>query len=777
MYALNRKLWRDLWRMRTQGLAIALVIAAGVAMYIMALGTVAALDDTRAAYYERYRFADVFAPVKRAPERVAERIRAIPGVRAVETRVVEEVTLTVPGFDEPVVGRVQSLPDSGRPALNEVVLRKGRFLAPDRPHEVLVSELFAEAHKLEPGDRLTAILNGHKRTLDIVGIVLSPEHIYAIPPGAFMPDDRHYGILWIGRDALAAAYDLDDAFNEVTVSLLPGASQADVIARLDRLLARYGGVGAYGREDHLSDKNLASELTQLRNMGTVAPFIFLAVAAFLLNIVVSRLIATEREQIGLLKAFGYGDIEVGWHYLKLVLTIAGIGILIGYVSGMVLARELTELYTRFFHFPFLYYRPTTGVFAVATLIAVAAAVIGTLFAVRRAVVLPPAAAMRPAAPPVYRRSLVERAGLSVLIPTSARMVIRHVLRWPRRAAVTVIGIAMAVAVLIDAMFMVDSTDFLIDIVFFHAQRQDVTVTFVEPQSRRAMYEIARMPGVLAVQPFRTVPVRLRAGQRTYRGAIEGVAEGADINRPLDVETRPLSMPDEGLVLSAKLAERLGVGRGDKVEVQALEGRRPVREVPVSALAQAFMGMPAYMEIEAVNRLMEEGPRLSGVYLRVDAAVVDRLYRDLEETPHVAKVTLQKASYRAFRDTISENMLIMTSFSIGFATLVAFGVVYNSARISLSERARELASLRVLGFTRLEVASILLGGAGAADRRCLADRVCVRLWPVLAYLGFARYRTLPHTVGGRSGDLWCGDTRGIAVGADIGTGGATSARPN
>jgi putative ABC transport system permease protein len=708
MRALDRKLLRDFWRLRAQGLAIALVIACGVATVVMSFGTMVSLDETRASYYERHRFAHVFAAVKRAPESLVARLRAIQGVRWVETRVVKDVTLDVAGMAEPAAGRLVSLPERGRPLLNDVSLRRGRYLAPGSPGEVLVSEAFADAHGLRPGDRLGATINGRRRDLRIVGVVLSPEFIYSISPGVIIPDDRRFGVLWMGRQALAAAFDLEGAFNDVSLSLLRSASAPEAIARLDALLAPYGGVGAYDRDDQPSHAYLSNEMDQLRGMGRIVPPIFLAVAAFLLNTVMSRLIDTEREQIGLLKAFGYGDLAVGWHYLKLALAVALAGVALGFVGGAWLGRELTELYTQFFRFPVLHFRLDPGIFAAAGLVSLAAAVLGTLGAVRRAVALAPAVAMLPAPPARYRPSFVERLGLGRLMGEPTRMILRQIGRFPARAALTTLGIAFSVAILVGSLFFYDAMDHMVAIYFHQAQRQDVTVTLVEPRRQSVIHEIAAMPGVLAIEPYRSVPVRLRFGHLSRRLGIEGLEPEPDLRRMLDTRLRPATLPAEGLVLSTKLAELLGAGRGDRVVVEVLEGRRQVREIAVADVVEEYIGTPAYMDRRALNRLLGEGPMVSGAHLLVDQAQATILYRRLKDTPAVAGVVLQSAALETFHETLAETMDIMVVFYILFSSLISVGVVYNSARIALSERARELASLRVLGFTRFEVSYILLG---------------------------------------------------------------------
>jgi putative ABC transport system permease protein len=609
---------------------------------------------------------------------------------------------------EPARGLLVSVPERHAPALNGLHLRIGRNVEPGRTGEVVLNEAFSEAHGLLPGDHFHAIINGRKRRLNVVGVALSPEYIYSLGPGAMMPDDRRFGVMWIGRETLAAAYDLEDSFNDVSMTLMRGALEPQVIADLDRLLEPYGGVGAYGRKDQTSHWYISNELVQLESMGTVAPLIFLGVAAFLLNIVASRLIATEREQIGLLKAFGYSRRAVAWHYAKLMLAIVMVGVLLGFAGGAWLGRGLTELYAEFFRFPFLYYRIDPGTFAVAALISIGAGLVGTLGAVRQAALLPPAVAMQPAAPPVYRKTLMERLGLDMYLAQASRMILRHIMRRPVRAGLTTLGIAMSAAILISSMFMMDSIEVIIDVQFNRIHRQDLTVSLVEAKPARILHDFEQLPGIIRVEPVRAVPVRIRNGHVSRRTALIGLAPAGDLGRLLDRDLRPVSMPPSGLVLSAKLADVLGVGRGDRLRVEAMEGRRPVGEIVVSAVVEEFIGTSAYMDLVALNRFMGEPQMISLAYLQTDSRFEEELYDKLKDAPAVAGVEIETAAVESFRETLAESMLLMTTFNIFFAGMIAFGVVYNSARISLSERGRELASLRVLGFTRAEVSWILLG---------------------------------------------------------------------
>ena len=708
MHVLDRKLLRDLWHLKGQVIAIALVVACGVATFVMALGTLGSLEGTRTAYYERYRFAHVFATIKRAPDSLTAAISQIPGVARVETRIVKDVLLDVPNLAEPATGRLVSIPERGRPILNDLTLRSGRYIATGRVDEVLVSEAFAVANDLVSGDHVLAIVNGRKRKLMITGIALSPEYIYSVGTGVIVPDDRRFGILWMSRDALAAAFDLDGAFNSVALSLLRSVNTQGVIERLDQLLKRYGGIGAYDRSDQVSNAYLSSEMDSLKTISKIVPPIFLAVAAFLLNVAIARLVATEREQIGLLKAVGYHNTTIALHYLKFALAVVTLGVLLGFVGGAWLGRLVTELYTQFFRFPFLYYRLDAGVFAVAAAITYTAGVLAALGAVRSAAALPPAMAMQPAPPASYRRTILEQLAPMARMGEPNRMILRHIARFPVRAALTTIGVSLAVAIMVGVLFFYDSIDYMIDSYYFAAHRHDASVSFVEARQDTVVQDVSRLPGALVVEPYRAVPVRLRHDHLSERTVITGLNRGGDLNRLLVGGRWTANLPSRGLILSDKLAELLGVRAGDMLRVEVLDGRRPVRDLPVVATTGDYIGTAAYMDRHALNRLMGDSPVASGAYLKVDSLAADRLFRALKDTPAVAGVSLRTAELRTFRETVAETINIQVSFYILFGSLLAVGVVYNSARIALSERGRELASLRVLGFTRNEVSYILLG---------------------------------------------------------------------
>ena len=708
MTSLDKKLLRDLRLMRGQLITVALVVACGVATYVTMRGSYESIAAAQQEYYSRYRFAEVFAHLKRAPDTLKENIASIPGVASVQARIVFEVTLDVPDLPEPAVGRLISIPERQAPMLNDLCIRRGRYIEPGRRDEVLVSEAFATANHLEVGQAIGAVINGRWERLRIAGIAISPEYVYEIRGSEVFPDNRRFGVFWMSRKTLGPAFNMEGAFNDVALTLVPGASEQEVITRLDTLLHRYGGLGAYGRYDQISNRFLSDEIVQDRITGIFVPTIFLGIAALLIHIVLSRLVGTQRGAIGLLKAFGYSNTSIALHYLKFALAAVLLGTLIGGPLGLWLGHGLARLYEDFFRFPELRFVQGQGLILSAFAISAAAACLGALGALRSVIALPPAEAMRPAAPARFRPVFAERLGLQRFVSLPARMIMRNLERRPWKAGLTTFALGMAGVILVAGFYFYDAIDYLIRVEFQTASRQDITVLLNEPHGSSARYALAGLPGVWRDEPFRAVDARLRYEHRSRRVAIMGMQTDQQLRRIVDLGLQQVKLPPEGIILSTTLGEILGVSPGSRVTVEVLEGKRQVRHVVVQGTVDDLIGTSAYMNIHALNRLLQEGGTISGAFLAVDPAIQPHLYAYLKRTPAVSGVAVRKATLASFQETIARSLGISVGALVAFACVIALGVVYNGGRIALSERANELTSLRVLGFTRREVGLMLLG---------------------------------------------------------------------
>ena len=710
--AMDRKLVRDLRGMFGQGVTIALVVAAGIAGFLTMRSTYGSLIDSRDAYYERYRFGDVFIGLERAPESLVSRLEVIPGIALAYPRVSEPVRIVLEGAVQPPIGQVVSLPPDGVPPLNGIFLREGSFPEPGRADEALLLEAFAEWWGIESGDTLRVVMNETFRQVRITGLASSPEFIFPIPPGgAAIAQEGQFAVLWMDRRGIAPVFQMEGAFNSVAFRLQQGASEAAALTAIDAVLDPYGGRGAVGRADQPSHAILEGELSQLRQFAGVIPLIFLGVAAFLLNVVMSRLLNLQRTQVAALKALGYRDLEIGTHYLKLMSGVVLVGSALGIGLGAWLGTAMTGLYATFFGFPLLEFRMGWGPPLVGAGSALLAGGLGAFGALRKILRLSPAEAMSPEPPARYRPSLLERVGVGALVGPSGRMVLREIGRRRVRTALSALAIAMAVGILVVARFTSDALDFLIDHQFYRAWKEDVTVTFTGPVPERAVRSLLPFPGVERAEGLRTTAARMRAGHRWRDIALQGYPAGATLRELVDAEGVVLPLPQGGVVLTEKLGEVLAIGLGDTVRVTLREGKTREASLVVSGLVDEMFGLMGHMRVEDLNALLGEGPNVTQALLLVDGTRFLELEAALAELPAVANVGNREAVIQAFRDQSASYLTVMMLIMTAFASVIAGGVVYNNARVAVAERARELASLRVLGFTRREISSVLLGEMG------------------------------------------------------------------
>jgi putative ABC transport system permease protein len=709
MKSLNKLLLVDMIATWRQGLAICLLLACGVATFVMTTSAMQSLDQSRERYYTQYRFADVFAELTRAPEQVANQLREISGVAQVQSRIVHSVLIDMPEMVEPASCRLVSLDDETSRSQNRIFLRQGSMPDSLGRNQAIVSESFAAAHALQPGDSLKVNMGGRKETIRIVGIGLSPEFVYAVQPGLLLTDNRRFGILWMPRRQMEAAFNMEGAFNSVTMTLRSLASIRHVIIQIDRILKPYGCRGAYTREDQESDRRLSDEMHQMRSMAYVTPFIFLGVACLLVNIVLNRLVHQQKEQIASLRAFGYRRTELVLHYLKFLCVLVCVGAAVGLFVGQRLAWWMTDTYAVFFKFPIVLHEFALREALLAVGIGLTAALIGGISALRKVVRLEPAIAMRPDPPQTFGGSLLDRLGLGWSVSPVMRMIIRRLEANRLATLLSVLGIALGLAILVLGSFMEDTIAFVMDVQFGRAQRQDVMLTFNEKISASAAYDVMHLPGVSRVEPFRNVSVRLRHGIKQRRLGLMGLEPQPALFRVLDELQRPILFPEnQGLTITQKLAEILDVKLGDELVVEVLESDRQPQKLVIASIFPNFTDPAAYLNRNDLQRFMRESEVLSGVFLSVDPSKLDDLYKAVKESSAVAGVLDNNAARLNFRQLIQENTRLMRMVNSIFGMIIAFGVLYNAALITLAESGRDLATLRVIGFSRNQVSSILIG---------------------------------------------------------------------
>lgn len=707
-HPLDRKLLRDVWRMRIHAAAVALVLGCGLSVYIMSVGMRGSLERTRADYYAAYRMMDLAADLVRAPDRVAVDLERIPDIAAIETRIGGYALLDAPQIVEPASARLVSLPLDGRPRINDLAMVRGRWPDPAKAEEAIVSEAFATALGLEIGARLAATIHGRRHVLTIVGIANAPEFVFVSAPGELFPQPERFGVIWMGRTGLARAFDLSGAFNEAIFRLAPGADSRRVSAAIDEALHAYGSSGAYGRDRMMSDRFLSEEMKQLTTMAIFLPAFFLLIAAFLVNIALGRVIATERSNIGLLKAFGYDDLAVAWHYAKSALLFGAVGAILGSVAGVILGRAVADIYRDYYHFPSLEFSADAATFVGAWAAAICAVSIGAAFSVWRAVRLAPAEALAAPRPANYAHAGAALTAFAVYLDAKSRIILRRIERFPRRAASTVIGIALAIALLVVAGAFPAVMNQLLNVHFSVANRQDVTLSFVAPREIAVIHAVTRLPGVIYAEPFRADDVMLRHGRHEVREAVFGLPFNARLSRLIGRDGDVVEPPATGIALARALAERLDAHPGDEIEIEQVSGRRTQARVRVSSIVDPMVGSSAYMNIDDLGRLFREPGRISGAHLALDPARYGAFNAAIKETPALAGASFLRQAEQSMRRTFDEGIGVMNYLYIAFAAIMAGGVAFSAARVTMAEQERDLATLRVLGFTRGEVSYVLVG---------------------------------------------------------------------
>ena len=724
---LDRKLARDLWSFRGHALGIVLVLACAAAAVSMSFSVQRSLDDTREDYYRRQGFADLFAPVGRAPLSLVSAVRHIPGVAVAAPRIGGYGAISIDGFDEPVTGRLVSLPERDNPPVNALVLRQGRWPAADRPDEVLVNEGFAAAHGLAPGGRLALTVGGQRRDVTIAGVALSPEFIFALGPGQVVPDDRRFAIVWMAGPELAAALGLAGQFNDLAIRLGPAISAASVIEPLARLLGSHGGVDIHDRNGQFSHAFVSSQLEVLGAIGFLVPAIFLGVALFLLHASMLRIVELQRVEIGIAKALGFDGRTIGWHYVKFALVLVGAATVLGLPAGIALGFGVTTIYAQFFHFPFLRYGP--DIVAIAAVVAVlgCAAALTALHPAARAAALAPAAAMRPAVPVTYRRIAGRRpARHRTWLPV---MVLRQLGRRPLRPLLTMLALAFAMGLQIATLFSFDALDEIVDVFYARAQRQDATIVFAGRLPDTVLADVSQWPDVRTVEGRLDVPARLAVAGTSRQAVVTGLPADGTLQRLLDPALEPVPIPNDGIALSRRLAIRLNARVGDRVTISPLSGHS--FSLPVAALVEQYIGMGAYMELGALDRLLGDGSVVSGANVKLASGEASAFLGALRNAPLVAGYVPRGATVTAFRETMARTLTIIVSAFVVFAAIAAFAIVDATVRVVLSERIRELAIMRALGFGEGTVVLLLAGELGAAV--LLALPVGALVGPVLGQL--------------------------------------------
>jgi putative ABC transport system permease protein len=706
MLALNKKLLRDLWHMKVQTFSIAIIVIGGIAILLSSWSSYQSLKNARDNFYTNSSFANIFAEFKRAPAGLISQLQQIPGIQSIEGRILIDGIANIPNQEEPAVTRIISIPSGMQPTLNKLYLRKGRLPMEGTETEVAIHEGFAKAHRLQPGDQFQVLIEGHREDVRVVGIAISPEYIYALSAASPLPDDVHFGVLWMSYQTISRLAKQRDAINSITANLNPHFSPPEVIAKLDQVLKNYGALGAYTREQQISHMFVQDEISQQKGTAIVTPLIFLSVSAFLIHVIFSRLIALNRAQIATLKAIGLSNWEVAQHYLKLVILMSLVGTLPGIAIGALMGRAFSKIYLDFYHFPELNFTLSYAAMGIGILCGIGPGILGAWQSIRNAFLLVPAEAMRPLMPPPFHRTLFDKVLPKKKISPMSKIIFRNMFHRPDRLLMIILGMATALGIIVTSLSWSDMISQLLETQFQRIQREDISINFLRPVSANGLQELKKMDGVLSVEGYRSAPIRIRYLNHKREIFLTGWPELTQMRQALSLNLEKIILPDEGLILGRFFYKNWGVREGDTVEIEMLEGTQKKIFLKVAGFSDEMLGLSASVKIQYLWKIFEEQTGYNMATIKADSKKINQLYIELKDIPEISSVVLKTSMYKGFQNTMGKIIRISTLILVTFALAIAIGVIYNSIRVNFSERSWEMASLRVLGFEKWDVFAII-----------------------------------------------------------------------
>lgn len=709
MRVLTKKILRTVRRNVGQTLAVAAVIMCGTATLIAFTTAHRNLLLSKDTYYAANQFADFEIMLERAPDSVLFKLEEIDGVREVRGRIVEEAKLDLGSGREARTGRIVSMPARRGPVLNNVVVSEGRYFDPSATNEVILSSAFADANELRLGETIQVTVDGRQHALRIVGFGQSPEYIYIIRSIQDMiPAPERFGILWVPEEFAEGALAMQSAANNIVGTVDNPAELDRILDQAETVLETYGVFAKIKSEDQVSNRFISDEIRGLESTTRVIPPVFLGIAALVIAILMNRMVRNERTQIGLLKAYGHSNLAVAMHYIQYAAILGVIGSIAGGLLGQWAADQMMGMYGQFYEFPELRNRFYTDVFLRGSAIAVFFAVAGSWLAARRASRIQPAESMRPEAPRTARHSWLERSPrVWSMLSFTSKMIARNVSRHPFRAALNAFAVMISCGLLIIGFFMLDGMDYLMRFQFEISQRQDARVNFIVERGQDAVREVARYEHVREAEPQLQYPFEMRNGWYKKDVVIIGLPQGGRLQRLIDSNENEVAVPETGLVLSERLAYDLGAQIGDSITIKPLYGKVDVeRAVPVKKIVQQYFGASAYMSLDALSDVLDEEMAVNAVLVRMDRGTERTLTERVRDVPGVATVEIRRDAHENLKETLGQQMAVSSVTTILFAGIIAFSVIYNVTTVSLAERERELASLRILGFSRQEVGRVL-----------------------------------------------------------------------
>ncbi len=700
MRTLDRRLLRTIARSRLQFAAVAVVIAMGLMSFALMVNVYQNMDHSLWEYYRQQDFPHLFARFAPQPPGYLNQLTDLPGIARVEGRIVTDVPADVGRESNPVLRLVSSASDQ---RLNRPLVHDGH-LPTAAGRSVALLARFAGANDLTVGDEIHLIIRGEAVRVTVSALVDSPEFIYAIRDvQAFMPDDANFGIGFADLAFMQDLLGMHGQVNEAVFLLHEGTDLDSARDRVEEHLKGRGLKEVITRDDQLSHFMISLELEMLEQFSQIVPVIFLAIAAAIIYMLISRLVRSDRTTIGVLKAMGYGNRQVLAHYLKYALLLGFTGAGVGMTLGYLAVKPMSTLYMDFFELPMLQTR-IDGTVALWGILLTLAFCGGTgLWAARDVLGIVPADAMRPPAPPPGKRNLLEITAPGVWDQLSFgwKLVLRHIVRNKQRFALAVLGVSLTFAVVFMPFYMLG----IINEMFLKhdlLEAYDYRVSFDVPVGPAGIAEIARMEGVDAVEPFLEFAFQVTRGWREENVIVRALPTGAGLQRFEDERGNMIGVPASGVLVSRHLAQTLQVTAGDEVILSSYITRDRDESLVVKAVVEQYLGSGMYVSCDQMQRLTGASSSYSGALIQSTADI----RAALTDAGNVLAVFSSSDIIETFQDYMGLMIISFTALIL-IGGVLGFAILFNTASVNISERAREFSSMRVLGYRQHEVYRVLL----------------------------------------------------------------------
>ncbi len=699
MKKLDTKLIRSIKNSKGQFISITIMIVLALTIYVSLSMVGDNLYSSIYHYYDITNFGDIFVEVSRIPQNAIDKLTSIEGVEMAQGRISVDVPLRVKDPSEKVNVRIVSIPDE-EIRINDLYTLDGEKLGKN-PRTTVVLQQFFDGRKMALGEIITPYIGGTEYSLEVIGVVGSPEYIYLMEnEQALLPAPDKFGVIYISEEFAQMVLGYQGSYNEVMIKI-----DEEQLNRIDSImdeiedeLDRYGVRRITKRDDQLSHSMMMQEVESLEAMSGAITFIFLMVAAVIINIMLSRMVKRDRTSIGVMKAIGYTNMDILIHYAKYSISMGLIGSFIGILLSIPLSKVFTDLYIMYMNVPVFGMKIYYEYFVYGILLTSIFCILSGFFGARSVLKINPSESMRPEAPKSGKRIWLEKVKfIWNRITFSWKMVIRNIFRNKRRALFLVGGIALTYAISMVPIYMSTIFNTMFDLQYGQFQTMDYNIDFVVPMNKNVTLEVLQLIDSDHIEPKAEIPFELSRGWRKETTSVIALSSDTKFFNFKDENGLDFTIPERGIVLSQILAKLLDVQVGDEIVIKSYFPDKDDKAIKVVGIVEQYLGSNAYMDINQMYELLEEKDLVTGVLLNSNDDVVTKL-KDVKNIRQIQSLQDMRESLLEFMDMIIASMSIM----LIFGGVLGFAIVYNVTTVSINERIMEFSSLRVLGFDKNQI---------------------------------------------------------------------------